>query len=265
MKNDVGALPWLAPGAPFPDTRHALDDPNGLLAIGSDLRPATLLRAYRAGIFPWFSDDQPILWWSPSPRLILAPGDFHYSTSLRKLLRRDRFRFSIDQAFTKVVQACALVPRDGQAGTWITDDMRVAYAQLHRLGHAHSIEVWHADELVGGLYGIHIGRMFFGESMFSLSANASKAALALLCLLQPAHGIDLIDCQMETSHLMSLGAHSVPRARFEQALRERVGAPNDWSWPHAPAALAEYARRYRLESTLAGQRVLHPTAHTGPD
>ena len=265
MKNDVGALPWLAPGAPFPDTRDALDDPNGLLAIGSDLQPATLLRAYQAGIFPWFSDDQPILWWSPSPRLILDPADFHYSTSLRKLLRRGLFRFSIDQAFTHVVRACAMAPRDGQGGTWITDDMLMAYTQLHQLGHAHSIEVWQANELIGGLYGIHIGGVFFGESMFSIAANASKAALALFCLLQPAHGIDLIDCQMETPHLISLGARAVPRAQFEQALRERVGRQTRWSWPHAPAALAEYARRYRLESTPAGQRVFCPTARPGAD
>lgn len=253
MRDDIGALPWLMPGAPFPDTSTALDDPDGLLAVGADLRPATLLRAYRVGIFPWYGDGQPILWWSPDPRLVLRPSRFHCSRSLRKLLRQGRFEFSFDHAFSRVIHACASVPRHGQHGTWITDDMLVAYQQLHELGYAHSLEVWQDGELAGGFYGINLGAMFFGESMFSLRPNASKAALAMFCLLQPAHGVTLIDCQMETPHLLSLGADVWPRSEFEQALRERVEAPSRWQWPHEVAPLAEYRRRYRLESSPLGQ------------
>ncbi|WP_111656642.1 leucyl/phenylalanyl-tRNA--protein transferase [Isoalcanivorax indicus] len=244
MPTRIG-VPWLHPGATFPPTRYALDDPNGLLAIGNDLGVDTLLQAYRRGIFPWFSEGQPPLWWTPDPRLVLEPDAFHISRSLRKCLRRDPFQFSIDQAFTSVMSACA-APRDDQDGTWITDEMRDAYTALHHAGHAHSVEVWQGQQLVGGFYGVNLGAMFFGESMFSRCANASKAALALFCLLRNAHGVTLIDCQMETPHLLSLGARPVARVDFERALMERVCTDNAWHWPHERASLAEYTARYRL-------------------
>lgn len=258
MRDDIGALPWLAPGAPFPDTAKALDEPDGLLAVGADLHPSTLLRAYRAGIFPWYGEGQPLLWWSPDPRLVLRPSRFYCSRSLRKLLRQGRFAFSIDEAFAQVLEACASVPRHGQHGTWITDEMQAAYGRLHELGHAHSLEVWQDGELAGGFYGINLGTMFFGESMFSIQPNASKAALAVFCLLQPAHGITMIDCQMETPHLLSLGAEVLPRPMFEQALRERVDQPVQWQWGHKMTPLAEYRRRYRLEATSLGQFLFSP-------
>ncbi|MCH8542965.1 MAG: leucyl/phenylalanyl-tRNA--protein transferase [Alcanivorax sp.] len=241
-------VPWLMPGAPFPPTDQALTEPDGLLAIGADLSVETLLHAYSRGIFPWFNDDQPILWWTPDPRLVLFPQAFHLSRSLRRLLRRDHFQFSIDQHFTSVMKACA-APRDALGGTWIVDDMRSAYLALHHAGHAHSIEVWRDGVLCGGLYGVCLGGAFFGESMFSRADNASKAALALLCRLQPAHGITLIDCQMETPHLLSLGARTLPRQAFEAKLSESIGVatPADWQWPHLAAPLTAYAARYSFE------------------
>lgn len=244
MPTRIG-VPWLPPGAAFPPTSYALREPDGLLAMGNDLSVTTLLRAYRRGIFPWFCDGQPPLWWTPDPRLVLAPDRFHLSRSLRKQLRRDRFLFSIDQAFTRVMRACA-TPREGQDGTWITDDMLAAYAALHEAGHAHSVEVWQDQELVGGFYGVNLGSMFFGESMFSQRTDASKAALALFCQLHAAHGITLIDCQMETPHLVSLGARAIRRTDFEALLETRVCTENRWPWPHPPARFSEYAARYKL-------------------
>ena len=252
MSRSVDDLPWLAPGEPFPAPTQALDDPNGLLAIGGDLAPETLLAAYRAGIFPWFSDDQPILWWSPDPRMVIRPAELHVSRSLRKQLGRNQFHFSIDQAFVEVMQACA-APRDALGGTWITPEMLAAYEQLHRAGHAHSFEVWHDGELAGGLYGVHIGGVFFGESMFSRRRDASKCAFALLCALAPAFGIGLIDGQVESPHLESLGARALPREQFLVELKQQVATPGWQAWSHPPAPLAEYHRAFRLEGDfLAG-------------
>ncbi|MBZ2187821.1 leucyl/phenylalanyl-tRNA--protein transferase [Alcanivorax sp. JB21] len=240
-------VPWLSPGAPFPPTDQALTEPDGLLALGADLSVETLVRAYSSGIFPWFNDDQPILWWTPDPRLVLLPEHFHLSRSLRRLLRRDHFQFSIDQHFPAVMDACA-APRDADGGTWIVAEMRDAYLALHRAGYAHSVEVWQDGTLCGGLYGVCLGGVFFGESMFSRADNASKAALALLCRLQPAHGIELIDCQMETPHLLSLGARTLPRRDFEAKLSEgiRAATPSGWHWPHLAAPLTAYVARYSL-------------------
>ncbi|MEY1661920.1 leucyl/phenylalanyl-tRNA--protein transferase [Isoalcanivorax beigongshangi] len=256
---DLRHLPWLLPGQDFPATGDALDDPNGLLAIGGDLSVETLLRAYRRGIFPWFSDGQPVLWWSPTPRLVLLPDAFHLSRSLRKQLRRQPWQFSFDHAFEQVVARCAGSERPGQDGTWITADIEAAYVALHHAGHAHSVEVWQDGGLVGGFYGVHLGGVFFGESMFSAVADASKAALALLCALHQEHRISLVDCQVRTPHLVSLGAASVPRATFETLLAQRLPVPpGHWSWPHAPAPLAHYGRRYRLDFGLSALQIETP-------
>ncbi len=231
------ALVWLDPGDPFPPTSEALRDPPGLLAAGGDLSPDTLLRAYRHGIFPWFSNGEPILWWTLSPRLVLRPEQFHLSRSLRKTLRQSDWQFSVDQQFTQVIRQCAQVPRPGQPGTWITGDMQQAYVDLHHLGHAHSIEVYHRQTLVGGLYGVCLGQVFFGESMFSLRSDASKIALFLLCHLHEQLGIALVDCQMETPHLISLGATSLGREAFETQLAVLQRDENRGLWPRQREAL----------------------------
>jgi leucyl/phenylalanyl-tRNA---protein transferase len=207
---------WLAAGdAPsaFPDVTEALDDPAGLLAGGGDLSPQRLVEAYRRGIFPWYSPGQPVLWWSPDPREVLFPQEIHISRRLQRQLRREPFRITDDQAFAQVVSACA-EPRAGLSGTWITSEMQSAYCALHQLGVAHSIEVWSGDSLVGGLYGVRTGTVFCGESMFSRQSNASKAALAWLAQTAPKRGIGLLDCQMPTPHLRSLGSRPMPRAQF---------------------------------------------------
>jgi leucyl/phenylalanyl-tRNA--protein transferase len=224
----VTALPLLAPGDPFPPVSQALAEPDGLLAAGGDLSCDTLLRAYARGIFPWFSDGDPILWWSPDPRLVLDPADFHCQRSLAKRLRRGEFRFSLDHAFPAVLDACASTPRHGETGTWIVPAMSSAYNAMHLAGHAHSVEVWQRDELVGGLYGICLGSTFFGESMFSHASDASKAALALLCALSPALGIDQVDCQVETAHLQRLGASNMPRQAFIARLGDARPRPAHW-------------------------------------
>ncbi|GAB5606321.1 leucyl/phenylalanyl-tRNA--protein transferase [Sideroxyarcus sp. TK5] len=198
---------------PFPPVSQALKNPNGLLAAGGDLAPARLLDAYRHGIFPWFGEGDPILWWSPDPRMVLFPGEFKLSKSLRKTLRRGAYQLRTDTAFEQVMRACA-APRDGQDGTWIQEGMVRAYCELYRLGCAHSVETWMDGELVGGLYGISIGRMFYGESMFSRRADASKIALAHLCAQLQRWGFGMIDCQMNTAHLASLGAREIPRQAF---------------------------------------------------
>lgn len=239
-------LTWLAPGDPFPPTNAALADPEGLLAAGADLSPSTLLKAYRQGIFPWYSDEQPILWWSPDPRLVLFPGDFHLSRSLVKTLRTKSFRFSLDHAFPEVIRACAHTPRFGQPGTWLTDEMIGAYDRLHELGHAHSVEVWQDDELVGGLYGIGMGHVFFGESMFSHVTDASKCALALLCALRKELSLKMIDCQVESAHLVSLGACTLSRTDFEHRLKNLVQSEEPAHWHQPPAALASWKDRFRL-------------------
>ncbi|SDZ81864.1 leucyl/phenylalanyl-tRNA--protein transferase [Microbulbifer marinus] len=208
----------------FPPTRRALRDPNGLLAIGGKLTPAWLLAAYRRGIFPWYSDDQPILWWSPSPRCVVIPELFRIGRSLRKELRRGHFRVTFDQAFDQVIEACR-APRADAEGTWITDEMQAAYEEMHRLGHAHSVEVWRDGRLAGGLYGIALGRVFFGESMFHRETDASKVAFVHLVRQLELWGCPLIDCQVSNPHLASLGAVEVSREDFERLLEAGIRQP----------------------------------------
>lgn len=230
-------LYWIAErclAADFPPTTQAVDEPQGLLAIGGDLGPARLVNAYKRGIFPWYSDGQPILWWSPEPRSVLAPREVRVSRSLAKRLRNGGFEVDFDRDFGAVIAACA-APRADAEGTWITDDMRAAYLTLHRGGYAHSVECRRDGELVGGLYGIALGRVFFGESMFSRVRDASKVAFVHLCRLLEAWRYELIDCQLPTAHLASLGAHLVLREPFERALAELVAQPPaEQAWQAAP-------------------------------
>ena len=218
-------LPLLHHDTPFPPVARALAEPNGLLAVGGDLSPSRLLEAYRHGIFPWFSPGEPILWWSPDPRMVLVPHDFRVSHSLRKTLCRGAYELRVDSAFEQVMRACA-APREGANGTWIVEQMVAAYCALHRLGYAHSVEVWMEGELAGGLYGVALGRMFYGESMFSRRTDASKIALAHLSRQLAAWDFALIDCQMYTPHLASLGAHTMPRATFVATVAQAVAAPD---------------------------------------
>lgn len=223
-------LTWLSKDSlSFPPLARALREPDGLLAAGGDLRPERILAAYRHGCYPWYQQDQPILWWSPDPRFVLFPGELHISRSLGKVLRRQTFEVSYDKAFDRVIDACA-GPRSYADGTWITDAMRQAYQQLHRLGHAHSAEVWQAGELVGGLYGLCIGQVFFGESMFSHVDNASKTAFAHLVPDLKRWGIRLIDCQMQTRHLASFGGRAIDRQTFAEQLAQLVEQPNSADW-----------------------------------
>ena len=217
----------IQPGDPpeaFPDPARALREPDGLLALGGDLSPARLLYAYRRGIFPWYSPGQPVLWWSPDPRAVLFPEEFHCTRSLAKTLRNAGFTTSIDRDFVAVIDGCA-APRSASPGTWITSDMRTAYLTLHRLGCAHSIETRRDGALVGGLYGVRLGGVFFGESMFSRERDASKAALAHLVTVCRRNNLVAIDCQLPSRHLASLGARSIPRSQFQALLREHVRAP----------------------------------------
>ena len=209
----------------FPPVEAALADPNGLLAMGGDLSPARLLDAYRHGIFPWFNPGEPILWWSPDPRMVLAPGEVRVSRSLAKRLRNAGFELRVDSAFAEVMHACA-EPREGAGGTWISPGMIAAYGRLFDAGYAHSIETWRDGRLVGGLYGVAIGRMFYGESMFSREPDASKVALVRLARQLERWRFGLIDCQMETPHLASLGARTLPRAAFTARLAELVNLPH---------------------------------------
>ena len=214
----------------FPPLEQALDEPNGLLAIGGDLSVSTLLRAYRHGIFPWYSAGQPILWWSPQPRAVLIPTEFHVSRSLARYMRSGGFKLSFDRDFAAVIDGCA-APRGADAGTWITAEMRSAYLELHAQGHAHSIEYWRDGALRGGLYGVAVGRAFFGESMFSRESNASKIVLAQLCRWLCGWDYALLDCQMHTAHLASLGAREIPRAQFEAQLTTLVEqTPSPLAW-----------------------------------
>jgi len=220
----VKTITWLSPkDAPewFPPPEQALDDPAGLLAAGGDLSPARLLAAYRRGIFPWYSPGQPVLWWSPDPRAVLFPEEFRVSRSLAKTIRNGGFSVASDQSFAEVIDACA-APRAQSLGTWITPEMREAYLELHHRGHAHSIETRLGGELVGGLYGVRLGGVFFGESMFSRASDASKVALAHLVAVCRRNSIAVIDCQLASRHLASLGARSIPRAQFQALLREWV-------------------------------------------
>lgn len=204
----------------FPPPERA--DRSGLLAVGGDLSPARLLAGYRRGIFPWYSEGQPILWHSPDPRFVLLPGQLHRPKSLEKVLRRKAFEFRADTAFSEVLTACAESPRPGQDGTWITPEMHAAYMELHRLGHAHSVEAWKDNALVGGLYGVALGRVFFGESMFARVPDASKAAFATIAGALFDAGCLLIDCQVETEHLARFGAADIPRRRFLHLLKPAV-------------------------------------------
>ena len=220
-------ITWLsAHDAPewFPPPEQALEEPAGLLAAGGDLSPPRLVAAYRRGIFPWYSPGQPVLWWSPDPRAVLFPEEFRCTRSLAKSLRNAGFTLSLNLDFAGVIDGCA-APRASSPGTWITSEMRAAYLALHVLGHAHSIEVQHQGALVGGLYGVRLGGVFFGESMFSRQRDASKAALAHLVALCRRNNLAVIDCQLPSRHLASLGVRSIPRAQFQALLREHVASP----------------------------------------
>lgn len=234
-------LRWIKPSEPLPSAESALLDPNGLVAAGSDLSATRLLEAYQKGIFPWYSDGQPVLWWSPDPRMVLFLHEFKLKRSLekkmRQMLREQRWQIRLDTAFESVMRACA-EPRAGQAGTWITDDIVAAYCELHTRGHAHSIEVFEQGELVGGLYGVAIGRMFYGESMFARRADASKTALATLVATLRPLGFHMVDCQQDTAHLASLGARVVPRAEFLQRLEQMTALPAP-PWKHLRPVLPD--------------------------
>lgn len=227
-------LHWIEPGTPdlrFPPVDQALREPEGLLAAGGDLRPERLVAAYRAGIFPWYEAGQPILWWSPDPRAVLPPERLHISRSLRKRLRHAGFSISFDRAFEAVLRGCA-APRRHACGTWITPEMHAAYLRLFELGLAHSVEVWQKGRLVGGLYGVAIGRIFFGESMFSRVSDASKVALVYLARHLQAWDFPLIDCQLPNPHLERMGAVCIPREQFTALLREYCAAepkPAPWT------------------------------------
>ena len=223
-------LTWLKRDTlTFPPLNKAMREPNGLLAAGGDLSADRLIQAYRHGCFPWFSEGQPILWWSPDPRTVLFPEELHVSRSMAKLLRQQRYQVSFDRDFEAVIQACAAPRRDAD-GTWITDDMQNAYTELHARGHAHSVEVWDNGELVGGLYGVAMGQLFFGESMFSRADNASKFGFITLARHLQAWGFVLIDCQMPTPHLESLGARSIPRRELADYLRDHLDQPTTAQW-----------------------------------
>ena len=233
----MASLPWLEPEELwFPPADEALDDPDGLLAVGGDLSRGRLLLAYRNGIFPWFSDDQPILWWSPNPRCVLFPDEVHVSRSLRRTLNQHRFEVTADRCFSRIIRLCATTRAEG---TWITDDMIQAYTDLHRHGTAHSIEVWNRKgELAGGMYGIALGRCFFGESMFSLETNASKVLMVHLARQLAQWGYRLMDCQVESDHLLSMGARTIPRDEFLSILGKYVDQKPEkedwafnWRWP----------------------------------
>ena len=207
-------IPWLTAQQSFPPVELALREPNGLLAAGADLSPQRLLQAYRRGIFPWFGPDQPILWWSPDPRMVLFPEELHVSRSLQKRMRRQDYSVSCDTAFPAVVEACAMTPRPGQDGTWITPEMMEAYCALHAQGYGRSAEVHIDGRLVGGIYGIAVGKVFFAESMFHHVTDASKIALVHLVRHLQRQGCELVDCQMKTAHLASLGAREIRRSEF---------------------------------------------------
>jgi leucyl/phenylalanyl-tRNA--protein transferase len=215
-------IPWLDAASSFPPLHAALDDPNGLLAAGADLSADRLLDAYRRGIFPWFMEGQPILWWSPDPRMVLPVAEFRVSRSLRKRVRSEIFETRVDTAFRAVIEACAAAPRLGQGGTWISPAMIGGYCELHRRGYAHSVESWREGKLVGGLYGVALGRVFFGESMFARETDASKVALVHLVARLQRSGVPLIDCQQETRHLASFGARPIARTAFAAHLSDLI-------------------------------------------
>jgi leucyl/phenylalanyl-tRNA--protein transferase len=228
---------WLNPidREDFPNVALALRDPDGLLAIGGDLSIERLLAAYQRGIFPWYSDEQPVLWWSPDPRSILRPENLRISKSLHKTLKKQALKVTIDKAFDQVIKQCSKPRKDG-VGTWITDEMIYAYNRLHHAGHAHSVECWQEDKLVGGLYGIAIGQVFFGESMFSKVTDASKVAFVYLVKQLQTWGYELIDCQVQSAHLDSLGAENIPRTVFVHSLEhycQQSGKNSPWEFDDA--------------------------------
>ena len=237
---------WLSPDDPpdaFPPVETALREPDGLLAAGGNLTPERLLAAYRRGIFPWYDEGQPLLWWCPDPRCVFRKGDLHTSRRLRRALRRSTADVRINTAFADVIRACAAPRRYGQ-GTWITEDMIAAYEQLHRAGWAHSVEVWQDDSLVGGLYGLAIGRALFGESMFSKRSNASKIALLMLDRMLDDGSLGIIDCQVRSSHLLSMGASFIPRVEFNRLLDDLCDPPVRFeNWPGAPIPVSELSRK----------------------
>ena len=231
------SLPWLDPDQLwFPPANEALDDPDGLLALGGDLSTERLILAYRNGIFPWYSDDQPILWWSPNPRCVLFPNEIHVSRSLRRTLNQQRFQVTADRHFGRIIRLCASTRAEG---TWITEEMIASYSELHRMGVAHSIEIWNQrGELAGGMYGLAIGRCFFGESMFSLETNASKVLMVHLAHQLQLWGYRIMDCQVESRHLLTMGARTIPREKFLSILRMSIDQKPDqtdwtfrWRWP----------------------------------
>jgi leucyl/phenylalanyl-tRNA--protein transferase len=230
-------VPWLRTSSLFPPIDAALDDPNGLLAAGGDLSAERLIDAYRHGIFPWYNGGQPILWWSPNPRMVLFVDEFTVPRSLRKVVRQCRFELRVDTAFVDVMSACA-APRAGQSGTWITPQVVEAYTALHKHGYAHSVESWRGGKLVGGLYGVAIGRMFYGESMFARESDASKVALVKLVAMLRRMGMPLIDCQQETDHLARFGARPISRRMFAGLLARLVHLtrPAD-SWTRIAASI----------------------------
>jgi len=229
-------IPWLGAHDRFPPVQRALTRPNGLLAAGADLSVPRLLEAYASGIFPWYSEGQPVLWWSPDPRMVLVPSEAKLTRSLRKRLKKRDFEIRSDTAFEAVIRACA-APRPDQEGTWITADMIAAYTALHRAGRAHSVETWIGGELAGGLYGVALGRMFYGESMFTRRPDASKIALAALARQLERWGYGMIDCQMTSAHLARFGAREIPRAEFMRKLATLVNYP-------------ETARKWRFDDDL---------------
>lgn len=214
-------IPWLTSDLSFPPPELALIEPNGLLALGGDLSCKRLIQAYSKGIFPWFNEDEPILWWSPDPRMVLFPAELKISRSLRKALQKHDYQISVDCSFDQVIAACAM-PRRNQSGTWINPGMIKAYRELHRMGHAHSVETWIDGKLAGGLYGVALGRVFFGESMFSRTTNASKIAFVHLVKQLARWRFGIIDCQMKTAHLTSLGAREIPRRQFTRTVEELI-------------------------------------------
>ena len=223
-------IPWLEPDDPFPPASKALKQPNGLLAAGADLTPTRLIEAYSQGVFPWFNADEPVLWWSPDPRMVLFPAELKISRSLKKVMRHREYEVRLDTAFTRVMHGCAQ-PRDGQSGTWISPLMIEAYTQLHDMGVAHSAETWIDGKLVGGLYGIALGRMFYGESMFTEVTDASKIAFVHLVWQLKRWGFGLIDCQMKTAHLGTFGAREIPRRDFMRQVSKLIQyspAPTPW-------------------------------------
>lgn len=239
-------IPFLGPepDAPFPPVSRAMRDPDGLLAAGGDLHPTRLLAAYRQGIFPWYSEGQPILWWSPDPRNVFRTDAILLSSKFRRQLRRSNWTVTADRCFDEVVLACADAPRPGQDGTWITEDMRDAYGQLHRLGHAHSVEVFDGEDLVGGIYGVAIGQMFFGESMFSAVSGGSKVALAGLARLLHGWGWPLIDAQVENDHTRLMGSELMPRKAFlaiVHAQTARPDPPGPWRERAGRTAVRDWA------------------------